>query len=148
MDYAADDLFEMVRDVKTYPQFIPWISEIIVKHDSFDGICHRCDAEVHVGFKFLNERFSTRILSDISAKTISIELLNGPFNYLKSNWLFSDKSVSNPPSTQISFDIEFEFKNPFLNAIARANLDKAVARLMVVFEQRAHQILKSKQKGA
>ena len=91
------------------------------------------DAEAGVGFKFLSERFSTRITRDANDRTIDIALLKGPFKRLNCRWKFD----SADKGCRASLDMDFEFKNPFLDGFLRANFDKAVSKLMACFEGRA-----------
>ncbi len=134
LPFDADRLFEMVGDVEKYPDYIPWITSMRVSNRTAteEGVT-RFDAEAGVGFKFLSERFSTRVTRDANARTIDIALLKGPFKRLNCRWKFdpADKGC------KTSLDMDFEFKNPFLDGFLRANFDKAVSKLMACFEGRA-----------
>lgn len=134
LPFDADRLFEMVADVEKYPDYIPWITSMRVSNrTTFEEGMTRFDAEAGVGFKFLSERFSTRITRDANHRTIDIALLKGPFKKLNCQWKFdpADKGC------KASLDMDFEFKNPFLDGFLRANFDKAVSKLMACFEGRA-----------
>ena len=134
LPYEAARLWEMVGDVSKYPDYIPWVSSLRVYDlHPIDAEKEGFDAEIGVGFKFLNERFTTRIVRDRSLKTIDVALLKGPFKKLNCQWKFSD----DPKGCRVQFDIEFEFRNPFLEGVLRANFDKAVSKLMACFEGRA-----------
>ena len=134
LPFEAGKLFEMVGDVGTYPDYIPWITAMRVFNavPLSNGVT-RFDAEAGVGFKFLNERFTTRITRDASKRTIDVILLRGPFKHLNCQWQFLDQ----PKGCRVVFDIDFAFRNPFLEGFLKANFDKAVAKLMACFEGRA-----------
>jgi coenzyme Q-binding protein COQ10 len=134
LPFDSDRLFDMVGDVEKYPDYIPWISFMHVGNrvTGEDGVT-RFDAEAGVGFKFLSERFSTRVTRDPTARTIEIALLKGPFKRLHCKWKFTPEGVA----CRVTLDMDFEFKNPFLDGFLRANFDKAVAKLMACFEGRA-----------
>jgi coenzyme Q-binding protein COQ10 len=124
----------MVGDVAKYPDYIPWFTFMHVSNVThLDDSRVRFDAEAGVGFKFLSERFTTRITRNKSAQTIDVILLKGPFKRLNCQWKFTD----DPKGARVDFDIDFEFKNPFLEGFLKANFDKAVSRLMACFEGRA-----------
>jgi coenzyme Q-binding protein COQ10 len=134
LPFDADRLFEMVADVEKYPDYIPWITSMRVSNRTTVGDSVTCfDAEAGVGFKFLSERFSTRITRDANDRTIDIALLKGPFKRLNCRWKFD----SADKGCRASLDMDFEFKNPFLDGFLRANFDKAVSKLMACFEGRA-----------
>ena len=79
------------------------------------------------------ERFSTRVIRDANTRTISVNLLSGPFRALRNEWRFSPV----PGGCQIDFTIEFEFKSRLLDAFLAANMDRAIDRLITCFEARA-----------
>lgn len=134
LPFDSDRLFEMVSDVEKYPDYIPWISFMHVgnRQTVSEGVT-RFDAEAGVGFKFLSERFSTRVTRDANARTIEINLLKGPFRRLNCKWKF----MPDGQACRVTLDMDFEFKNPFLDGFLRANFDKAVSKLMACFEGRA-----------
>ena len=134
LPFAADKLFEMVADVEKYPDYIPWITYMRVSNRTAlsEGVT-RFDAEAGVGFKFLSERFSTRVTRDANHRTISIILLRGPFKRLNCEWKFEEAGKG----CRASLHMDFEFKNPFLTGFLKANFDKAVSKLMACFEGRA-----------
>lgn len=130
-------MFELVGDVEKYPEFIPWITYLRTWNAREEGGVRLSDAEAGVGFSFLRERFSTSVRRDPAAKTIDVGLLSGPFRKLENRWRFSPDPAG---GTRIDFVIDFEFKVRLLDAVLRANFDKAVNRLIACFEDRARQL--------
>lgn len=135
LPYTPDQLFQLVGDVERYPEFIPWVTYMNAEAPRSEGEgVTVLDAEAGVGFKFLRERFSTRVRRDAGAREIDVSLLRGPFRKLANNWRFVAEPVG---GTRIEFLIDFEFKFGLLDAILKANFDRAVARLIACFEGRA-----------
>lgn len=127
----------MVGDVTAYPEFIPWISSIRVYNQKpAENGAQVFDADVSVGFKLLSERFSTRVTRQADDHSVHMGYLRGPFKRLDGKWRFTPVEGG----TRIDFDMDMDFKNPFLAAILRANFDRAVEKLMAVFEARANQL--------
>ncbi len=134
LPFEAAKLFDMVGDVEKYPDYIPWITSMrVTNRTALSQTVSRFDAEAGVGFKFLSERFSTRVTRESQARTIDIVLLKGPFKKLNCQWKFDDVEKG----CRASLTMDFEFKNPFLDGFLRANFDKAVSKLMACFEGRA-----------
>ena len=135
LPYAPDQLFQLVGDVNSYPEFVPWITSMRTwnARDLGAGL-GSLDAEAGVGFSFLKERFSTRVHRDAANRQIDVNLLSGPFRKLVNRWRFSPDADG---ATRIEFEIDFEFKSRLLDSLLAANFHRAVDRLMVCFESRA-----------
>jgi coenzyme Q-binding protein COQ10 len=138
LPYTPDQLFGLVGDVAKYPDFVPWISSMRTWNARHLGQgIEAVDAEVAVGFKFLKERFSTRVRRDAPGRQIDVTLLSGPFKKLENRWRFLDAGHG---CTRVEFDIDFEFKSRLLGALLTANFAVAVDRLMHCFEARAQSL--------
>ena len=134
LPYTPDQLFELVGDVKTYPEFVPWITSMRTWNpQSPEPGVDTLDAEAAVGFAFLTERFSTRVRRDANRHEILVGLIRGPFRRLDNRWRFQ----AHPSGTLVEFSIDFEFKSRLLEALLAANLCHAVDRLIGCFEARA-----------
>ena len=137
LPYTPDQMFDLVGDVERYPDFIPWVTHMRTWNPQGppEG-ANSVDAEAGVGFSFLKERFATRVRRDPAARTIDVSLLSGPFRRLENQWRFSP----DPAGARIEFLIDFAFKVPLLDAVLRANFDRAVGRLIACFEGRAREL--------
>lgn len=137
LPYAPEQLFQLVGDVMAYPEFVPWITGMRTwnARQAAPGI-DALDAEATVGFKFLKERFSTRVRRDALAKQIDVGLISGPLRTLENSWRF----LPDPGGTRVEFRIAFAFKSRLLEALLAANFQHAVERLMGCFEARAQQL--------
>ena len=134
LPYTPEQLFALVGDVETYPQFVPWVTSLRVwnRRDEANGVT-QLDAEAAVGFSFLKERFSTHVRRDAGRGEITVSLINGPFKHLTNRWRFSP----HPTGVQIDFLIDFDFKSRLLQTILAATMQHAVERLIGCFEDRA-----------
>ncbi len=137
LPYQPDQLFDLVADVARYPDFLPWITSMRTwnPQDLGEGVS-ALDAEAGVGFSFLKERFSTRVVRDACRRQITVTLISGPFRALKNDWRFRPDSGG----TVIDFSIAFEFKSRLLDAFLAANMDRAIAILIGRFEERARKL--------
>ena len=134
LPYAPAQLLDLVGDVRSYPQFVPWITSMRVWNERTDAEGEsQLDAEAAVGFSFLRERFSTRVKRDQAAGEITVNLLHGPFRRLFNRWRFREEGAG----TRVEFEIDFEFKSRLLQTLLAANFQHAVERLIGCFEDRA-----------
>ncbi|MEO8926460.1 MAG: SRPBCC family protein [Caulobacteraceae bacterium] len=134
LPYTPGRLFALVGDVERYPEFVPWVSALRTwnRRDGGEGVV-LIDAEAEVGFSIVRERFSTRVRLDEGALAIDVDLISGPFRRLENRWRFKP----HPAGTQLTFDIDFEFRSRLLERLLSANLHRAAAKLVACFERRA-----------
>ena len=134
LPYTPEQLFVLVGDVDRYPQFVPWITRLRSwnRREAGEGVI-TLDAEADVGFSIVHERFATRVRLDEGARQIDVELISGPFRRLTNRWTFKP----HPAGAELMFEIDFEFKSRLLQALLAANFNRAVARLVSCFEDRA-----------
>lgn len=133
LPYRANDLFELVSDVGRYPDFIRWIQSLRIIDEQEEGARTRVRAEATVGFLTFTERFTTDVAADRDDRDIEVSLVRGPFRRLKNTWSFAPTEGG----TRIDFLIDFQFRNFVLQALAAANLDFAVQRIMEAFQDEA-----------
>ena len=138
LPYTPDQLFALVGDVDSYPDFVPWITAMRTWNArSLGGAVEAVDAEARVGFSFLKERFATRVRRDAANRQIDVSLISGPFKRLENRWRFLDAGHG---CTRVEFDIDFQFKSRLLETLLTANFAHAVDRLMGCFEARARSL--------
>jgi coenzyme Q-binding protein COQ10 len=140
LPYRVDQMVALVGDVEAYPDFIPWITQMRTWNavTRSPGVT-QVDAEAGVGFKFLSERFATRVLRDENQGRVEVTLLYGPFRKLSNVWAF----YPDPAGTRIEFTIDFEFKTRLLDSILKSNINSAVEKLIQCFVERAEQLYPS-----
>ena len=131
-------LIEMVLDIEKYPEFVPWCIEgkIHDKNESEDLITFKGDLKV--GKSILNETFFSQVTYYKEKDKIIVTNLDGPLKYLKNEWMFKD--VNN--TTQLEFFIDFELKNPILNAIMKKSFELGLNKIAKSFEERAIKLYK------
>ena len=128
----------MVIDIEKYPEFVPWCIEGKVhdKNESQDLITFNGDLKV--GKSLLNETFLSQVMYYKKKDKIIVTNLNGPLKYLKNEWTF--KEINN--ATQLEFFIDFELKNPILNAIMKKSFELGLNKIAKPFEERAVKLYK------
>ena len=133
-----NQLIEMVLDIEKYPEFVPWCIEgkINDKNESEDLVTFNGDLKV--GKSILNETFSSHVSYYKGENKIIVTNLDGPLKFLKNEWIF--KEINN--ATQLEFFIDFELKNPILNAIMKKSFDLGLSKIANSFEERAVKLYK------
>jgi coenzyme Q-binding protein COQ10 len=123
-------MFALVADVERYPEFLPWVAATRIK--SRDG--HTFTADVLAAFGAFRERFTSRVVLDPAAKTITIEYIDGPFHHLANRWHFAVRDGG----CDIDFDIDFAFKSKTLEKLISGLFTRAVEKMTAAFDARAH----------
>ena len=133
LPYSARQMYDLVADVARYPEFLPWNSAArILSRTPCDG-GEVMEADLVISFKLFRERFGSRVTLLPSQGRILTEYIDGPFRHLKSVWTFDDS----PGGSEISFDVDFEFRNPILAAVIGLVFNEAMSRVVRAFEGRA-----------
>ena len=133
LPYSAKQMYDLVADVGSYPQFLPWTAAARIKSTTDKGDHTIMDADLVISFKVFRERFTSRVVLWPEAMKIDTEYLDGPFKYMKSNWAFRDVDSG----CEIEFFVDFEFKNAILQKIIGVVFNEAMQRVVKAFEKRA-----------
>ena len=140
LPYTAQQMYDLVADVGSYPEFLPWTAAARIRSDE-DRSDHRVmEADLVISFKVFRERFTSRVVLWPEQKKIDTEYLDGPFKYMKSNWHFED----NLDGCQVHFFVDFEFKNAILQKVIGVVFNEAMQRIVRAFEARAEALYGSK----
>ena len=129
--YSAEEIFDLVIDVTSYPDFLPWCissSTTEIKSGSFH-------ADLLIGFKIFRENFGSRVEFK-RPQVIEVTPTYGPFRKMRNMWSFEDKGKN---SCLIDFYVDFEFRSLFLNKVMGLLFYEAVKKMVDCFEKQASQ---------
>lgn len=134
--YSAADMYALVNDIESYPQFLPWCRSTRVASRTEDEV--RATIEIVKGG--VHKSFTT-INRAQKHKMIDIRLLEGPFKRLEGYWRFEPLRAG---ACKISLDMEFEFSShllriavePVFKQIANSLVDAFCRRAMELYGKR------------
>jgi coenzyme Q-binding protein COQ10 len=132
LPYHAQELFELVLDVDSYHDFVPWCkgSKIISKNDE------EIIAELVIQAKGFVDKYQSKITPKIINEHtyyLEAEAISGPFKYLKNTWKF----VQEGKFTTIEFSIDFQMKFAILDKVMGIFFIDATKKMIEAFEKRA-----------
>lgn len=133
--YKAEQMFALVDDIASYPEFLPWCSGARVLAQEDDCI----EAEIEISKAGMRKTFVTRNRRQ-QGKMIEIRLIRGPFNYLQGVWLFTPLGVLSEQGCKVSLDLQFEFSGAILSATVGPIFQQIGNSLVDSFCQRAEVI--------
>ena len=118
---SARQMYELVSDVGSYPDFVPWCGEARIIKSLGDKV----HASLTIAKGKLAYSFSTENTL-VPFERIDMALLDGPFRTLHGGWRFRERRGG----CDVEFELEFEFANR-VAALAFSSLFKRVAGSMV-----------------
>ena len=133
-------LIDLVLDIETYPSFIPYClnSKIYERKEKEDMISIIADLTIGKGL------FKATYKSDVkyykSTDIIHVTNIEGPLKHLDNKWTFIEKKKC----TEISFVIDFEIKNKFLNIVMSKSFQYGLDKIADSFQERANDLFKGK----
>ena len=136
LPYTAQQMYDLVANVGDYPEFLPWCAAARVRKVTPQGASQVMEADLVISFKVFRERFGSRVVLWPDERKIDTEYLDGPFRYMKSNWAFEDTEGG----CNVSFFVDFEFKNAILQGIIGVVFNEAMQRIVRAFERRAAEL--------
>ena len=133
--YSASEMFALVNDIESYPQFLPWCRSAQVLSRETDEV--RATLELARGGIQKSFTTSNRLQAD---KIIEIRLVEGPFRHLNGFWRFDPLSEQ---ASKVSLDMSFEFApvldfviGPVFRSIADSLVDAFHKRAVEVYGKR------------
>ena len=128
MPYTPEQMFDLVADVRSYAEFLPWVSAMRVRKDTPTETL----ADMIVGFKGLRETFTSRV-AKTRPDTIRVDYVDGPMKYLNNDWRFRPDGEG----CLVDFSVDFAFKNRVFEMLAGQVFTIALRRMIGAFEDRA-----------
>jgi len=135
VEHTPQEMFELVCDIESYPDFLPWCSAAKVDEHSET---HQL-ASVTIDQAINQSEFSTRNALKTN-KSIEMELVDGPFKRLSGKWQFEPLGNT---ACKVLLDIDFEFANPMVGRLISPAFNKVCDTLVNAFLKRADQLGKT-----
>ena len=127
--HSPEQLYALVADVRSYPQFLPWCLAARIRHQDEVSLA----ADLIIGFRMFREKFTSYVDLDAEALEINVRYAEGPFRYLTNKWRF----LPHKEGCEIDFYVDFEFNSRLLQSVIETLFTEAVRRMVQAFETRA-----------
>ena len=133
--FSAQEMFDLVTDVPSYPQFLPWCdqSRIVATHES--GV----DAEIGLAFSGIHQKFMTHNVHT-PGREVQLTLMNGPFSHLDGQWTFSPVGDPAQRACKVELSLSYDFSNATLGKLVGPVFDRIAGSLVDAFVKRAEQV--------
>ena len=131
-----EQLIDLVLDIEKYPQFVPFCldSKIYEKKEKGDLILIIADLTIGKGpFK---DTYKSDVKFNKKDDSIHVTNLDGPLKHLENKWHFREDNNL----TEVSFDVDFELKNHFLNIVMTKSFQFGLNKIADAFQKRADEL--------
>ena len=132
-DCRASDLLNVVADVKSYSDFIPFCSDVDIYERSVTREQEHFSACLLINFKFTIEKFETKVVVDRKLNTISISGNSKPFKSLNADWKFIEKDNF----CKVIFSLEVSFTSFIKEKLVSLSFEKVALNIIEAFESKA-----------
>ena len=124
-----ETIFNLINDIESYPNYLPWCTKSEAKKESVDTII----GKIFISKSFINWNFSTKNTIKKN-ELISLELVDGPFENLTGKWTFSSINKFN---TKVSLDIDYKFKSSIIELSIEPIFSSIMNSILKSFVQEA-----------
>jgi coenzyme Q-binding protein COQ10 len=132
--HNAGNMFDLVADVETYPQFVPLCENLKVRRREERNGLPVFVANMTVAYGLFRETFTSRVTLDRPNLTITVTYVDGPFRHLENRWVFKPIDEA---SCEVDFCIDYEFRSRTLAMLMGAVFERAFRKFADAFEARA-----------
>ena len=133
--YTAQEMFALVTDVPSYPQFLPWCDHSRVLEQGDSSML----AEVGIAFAGIKQTFTTRN-QHVPGRRVDLKLVSGPFSNLDGSWTFTPVGDGTQRACKVDLELRYGFQNLALSALVGPVFDRIAGSLVDAFVKRAEQV--------
>ncbi len=130
--YSAQQMYDLVLDVKRYPDFLSWVAKTMVLEQTDE--LQRATLSIRIAG--VETRLTTRNAL-LPAEQLHMQLESGPFTQLEGCWQF--KSFGDA-GCKVSLLLDFSLQRSLLASAFRQGFARVGNRLVQDFCQRAQQL--------
>jgi ribosome-associated toxin RatA of RatAB toxin-antitoxin module len=130
--FSANQMFALVADVESYPEFLPWCSGAILHSKDSEFV----EASLELQRGSIKKSFRTRNSLEPGV-AMGIELVGGPFRHMSGGWRFQQLGDE---GSKVSLELEFEFENRLTDSLFGRYFEDTCNSLIDSFTQRANEI--------
>ncbi len=133
---SKKDLIDLVLNIEEYPKFIPYCLNAHIYKDETVGNFQYIEADLTIGKGPFKDTYKSDVKFDKKESIIYVKNIEGPLKYLENKWKFDQKENF----TEVTFDLDFELKNKFLNIFMNKSFKYGLDKIADAFQSRAEKL--------
>jgi coenzyme Q-binding protein COQ10 len=133
-----EQLIDLVLDIEKYPEFVPFcVGAKIYEKKEKDNLL-LIVGDLTIGKGLFKDTYKSEVKYNKKEDSIFVTNLDGPLKHLENTWLFKEENSI----TEVSFEVDFELKNEFLNIVMTKSFQFALDKIAEAFKKRAEDLFK------
>ena len=136
IECKKEQLIDLVLDIEKYPIFVPFCLDAKIYEKKKQGDLLLIVADLTIGKGSFKDTYKSDVKFNKKEDFIYVTNLDGPLKYLKNKWNFKEENKI----TEVSFDVDFELKNHFLNIIMTKSFQFGLDKIADAFQKRAEDL--------
>tara|TARA_B100001250_G_scaffold131967_1_gene112690 strand:+ start:1230 stop:1685 length:456 start_codon:yes stop_codon:yes gene_type:complete len=136
-----EQLIDLVLDIEKYPDFVPFCIDAKVHERKKQGDLLLIVADLTIGKRPFKDTYKSDVKFNKKKDSIYVTNLDGPLKHLENKWYFKEENKI----TVVSFEVDFELKNDFLNIIMTKSFQFGLDKIADAFEKRAEELFSKTQ---
>ena len=131
-----EQLINLVLDIEKYPKFVPFCLGAKIYDKKTQDNLLLIVADLTIGKGPFKDTYKSDVKFNKKEDSIYVTNIDGPLKYLENKWFFKE----NNNITEVSFDVDFELKNHFLNIIMTKSFQFGLDKIADAFQKRAEEL--------
>ena len=136
IECKKEQLIDLVLDIEKYPQFVPFCLDSKIYEKKEKGDLLLIIADLTIGKGPFTDTYKSDVKFNKKDDSIYVTNLDGPLKHLENKWHFKEENNY----TEVSFDVDFELKNHFLNIIMTKSFQFGLDKIADAFQKRAEEL--------
>ena len=133
---SKEDLINLVLNIEDYPKFIPYCLNAKIYEKNLENDNQLIIADLTIGKGSFQDTYKSDVKYIKKDDIILVKNIDGPLKYLDNRWQFKKTGKL----TEVSFDVDFELKNKFLNILMAKSFKYGLDKIADAFQKRAEEL--------
>ena len=136
IECKKEQLIDLVLDIEKYPQFVPFCLDSKIYERKEKDELLLIIADLTIGKGPFKDTYKSDVKFNKKEDSIHVTNLDGPLKHLDNKWNFKEENNF----TEVSFDVDFELKNDFLNIVMTKSFQFGLDKIADSFQKRAEEL--------
>ena len=133
---SKENLINLVLNIEDYPKFIPYCLNAKIYEKKLYNDDQLIIADLTIGKGLFKDTYKSDVKYIKKDDIILVKNIDGPLKYLDNKWQFKQTGRL----TEVSFDVDFELKNKFLNILMAKSFKYGLDKIADAFQKRAEEL--------